>query len=229
MTIRVLLAAVLATAFAPSAVAQAPGPRIGILSTSGSFAAPILRANQMPFEAVANDVPGDSLARYRVVIIDNLFRLKDLNAAAFRSFVEKGGILVILNPQSDGFTKAWSPYEVYIGEYAIEGKITDRKHPLFRGFTSDKLDHFAESNGPFVGNCSFTEPGPEWKVLARHAKKSKNALVLEATYGAGRMILACVRFDLYNARPGPTRLGDNLAAYLKALTSSPPAAPRQAR
>lgn len=210
-----LVAVTAAIGIGPAAVAQTAAPvRIGIISGDlGSFAATILKNNQRPFEPINASLPADSLGRFDLIVIDNLFRLQDLNAAAFKGFVERGGVLVILNPKTDGFSKSWSPYDVFIGEHAVEGRITEKKHPLFEGFASDKLQDFATSNGPFVGNCSFTEPAREWKVLARHAKRGKNALILEAAYGGGHIILACTRFDHYNAKPGPTRLGDNLFRY----------------
>lgn len=205
---------------APTAAQSAP-VRIGVVSGPlGSFASTILTATRIPFEPITAKVPGDSLGRFGLVVIDNLYRLQDLNAPAFKSYVERGGVLVILNPKTDGFTKSWSPYEIFIGEFTLEAKIVQRKHPLFRGFPNDKLQDFADSNGPFVGNCSFTEPAPEWKVLARHAKKSKNAVIVEADYGKGHLLLACTRFDHYNAKPGPTRLGDNLFKYLIELAAA---------
>jgi hypothetical protein len=154
-------------------------------------------------------------------VVDNLFSLKDLNGAAFKDYIGQGGVLLIINPKVDGFSKSWSPYDIFVGEYAIEGRITDKKHPLFQGFTNDKLQDFAESNGPFVGNCSLTEPAKEWKVLARHAKKGKNALIVEASYLRGHVILACTRFDHHNAKPGATRLGDNLFRYAIGLVRAP--------
>jgi len=206
---------------AASVAAQTPTVRIGVVSGAlGSFATTILTANQIAFEPITAKVPGDSLGRFGLVVIDNLYRLQDLNAPAFKAYVEQGGVLLVLNPKADGFTKSWSPYEIFIGEFTLEARISDRKHRLFRGFTNDKLQDFADSNGPFVGNCSFTEPAPEWKVLARHAKKGKNAVIVEAGFGKGHMILACTRFDHYNAKPGPTRLGDNLFKYAIELATA---------
>jgi hypothetical protein len=125
-------------------------------------------------------------------------------------------VLLIINPKPDGFSRTWSPYDVFAGPFTIEGRIKNKKHPLFKGFTNDKLQDFATSNGPFVGNCSFAEPGKEWAVLAK-TKDGKNALILEAAYGAGRFLLTCTRFDHYNAKPGATRLGDNLFDYALSL------------
>lgn len=218
----VLVLAVL-TAFSarPVPAQTAAAVRIGIISGDlGSFAATILKNNQKTWESIKATLPADSLGRYDLIVVDNLYRLQDLNAAAFQRYVERGGVLVILNPKVDGFSKSWSPYDVFIGEYAVEGRIKEKKHPLFEGFTSDKLQDFATSNGPFVGNCSFTEPAREWTVLARHAKRGKNALILEAAYGTGHILLACTRFDHYNAKPGPTRLGDNLFRYAIGLAAA---------
>jgi len=218
MRLRRAFLLVLTLLWATSAAGQSADVHIGIVSgPMGSFAATILKAHQRPYDSITTKVPADSLKHYGVIVVDNLFRLQDLNAAAFKAYVEQGGVLVVINPKTEGFSRSWSPYDIFIGEYTIEARITDRKHPLFRGFPSDKLQDFADSNGPFVGNCSFAEPGKEWVVLAKHAKKGKNAVVMEATYGKGRVIASCTRFDNYNAKPGATRLGDNLIAYAMSL------------
>jgi hypothetical protein len=209
-----LAAALLALAAGP-VLGQAEGhpTRIGVIAGPlGSFAGLILPSLQIPFVKVSDKTPGDSLAAFDVLVIDNLFRLQDLNGPAVRAWVEAGGVLVILNPKADGFSRTWAPYDVFIGEAAREGKITERKHPLFEGLRDDKLKDFAESNGPFVGNCSFTEPAREWNVLAKHSN-GKNALILEAASGRGWILLACVRFDHYNAKAAPTRMGENLFRY----------------
>ena len=215
MTWPLLVGALFVTAAGP-VPAAIPAPdsiRIGVISGSlGSFATTILEARRIPFENVTDQVSGADLGSYGLLIVDNLFRLTDLNGPAFQRYVAGGGVLVVINPKPDGFTRAFSPYDIFIGEYVREGKIEDRKHPLFAGFTDDKLQNFADSNGPYVGNCSFTEPGKEWTILAK-PKKGKNALIVEAGYGKGWMILACTRFDFYNAKPDPTRLGDNLIDY----------------
>lgn len=217
----VALAMAIGTVTGP-ATAQPSPVKIGVVSGPlGSFAATILKNHQTGFETITPKVTGDSLGSYGLIVIDNLYRLQDLNAPAFKAYVERGGVLLILNPKVDGFSKSWSPYEIFIGEFTIEARIVDKKHPIFRGFTSDKLQEFADSNGPFVGNCSFTEPAKEWKVLAKHSKKGKNAVIVESTYGKGHFILACTRFDLYNAKPGPTRLGDNLFNYAIGLAGAP--------
>lgn len=208
-----LLALTLLSAAAPVRIGVVAGPL-------GSFAATILGSHQTPFEPITPKVPGDSLKNYGLIVIDNLFRLQDLNGAAFKSYVEQGGVLVILNPKSDGFSKTWAPYDIYIAEYTIEAKVVDKKHPLFRGLTSDKIADLADSNGPFVGNCSFAEPAKEWKVLAKHAKKGKNAVIAEADYGKGHVLIGCVRFDHYNAKPLATRLGDNLFEYAVSLAEA---------
>lgn len=192
--------------------------RIGIVNGPlGSFASTILKSHQTEFELITPKVPGDSLANYALIVIDNLFRLQDINGAAFKAYVENGGVLVVLNPKTEGFSRTWAPYDIFIGEYTIEARITDRKHLLFKGFPDDKIADLADSNGPFVGNCSFAEPGKEWTVLARHSKKKKNAVILEAGFGKGHLILACTRFDNYNAKPTATRLGDNLFRYAMTL------------
>lgn len=204
-----------------SALALAGPIRIGVVAGPlGSFAATILKSHQTTFESITPKVPGDSLKNYGLIVIDNLFRLQDINGAAFKSYVEQGGVLVILNPKSDGFSKTWSPYDIYIGDYTIQAKVVDKKHPLFKGFTSDKILELADSNGPFVGNCSFTEPAQEWRILAKHAKKGKNAVIAEADYGKGHMLIGCVRFDNYNAKPVATRLGDNLMNYVVELAEA---------
>lgn len=215
------LAAVAAAAFLapPPLPAQPPAVRVGVVAGAlGSFAANILPALEVPFQRISDKTPGDSLAAYDLLVVDNLFQLKALNGPAFRNFVERGGVLLILNPKADGFSRVWSPYDVFIGEPTREGRIVDRKHPIFTGFPDDKIQDLADSNGPFVANCSFTEPAREWRVLARHKDRKKNPLVLEAGFGRGHIILACLRFDHYNARAGATRLGDNLFRY--ALTIS---------
>jgi hypothetical protein len=38
-------------------------------------------------------------------------------------------------------------------------------------------------------------------------------VIVEAGYGKGWIVAACVRFDNYNAKPSATRLGDNLVDY----------------
>jgi hypothetical protein len=188
-------------------------PRIGVVSGPlGSFAATILKSHQQAFDPITNKTPGDSLGRFDLIVVDNLFKLQELNGAAFKGFVEKGGVLVIVNPKQDGFSRTWAPYDIYIGGFVREAKIVDKKHPLFKGFTSDKLEELADSNGPFVGNCHFAEPGKEWKVLAK-PKKGDGAVIVEAGYGKGWIVAACVRFDNYNAKPSATRLGDNLVDY----------------
>jgi hypothetical protein len=209
----------------PSAESRAPSTeiRIGIVKgTLGSFASTILTSHQTAFELITPKVPGDSLANYGLIVIDNLYRLQDINGAAFKTYVENGGVLMVLNPKADGFSRTWAPYDIFIGEYTIEARINNRKHPLFTGFTDDKIADLADSNGPFVGNCSFAEPGKEWTILARHAKKKKNAVILEAGFGKGHLILACTRFDNYNARPTATRLGDNLLNYAVGLAKARP-------
>lgn len=216
-----LACALLVTGASPSDPAPA-GPadsvRIGVISGPlGSFAATILEARRIPFEKLPNQLSSGDLGRYGILIVDNLFRLADLNGPAFQRYVSDGGVLVVINPKPDGFSRAFSPYDIFIGEYVREGKIANRKHPLFAGFKDDQLRDFADSNGPFVGNCSFAEPGKEWVVLAKPTK-GKNALIVEAGYGKGWMILTCTRFDQYNAKPDPTRLGDNLMEY--ALTKA---------
>lgn len=208
-------------ALALTATTPAAGPvRIGVVAGPlGSFAATILKSHQTPFESITPKVPSDSLKNYGLIVVDNLFRLQDVNGAAFKSYVEQGGVLVILNPKSDGFSKTWSPYDIYIADYTIEAKVVDRKHPLFQGFTNDKIAELGDSNGPFVGNCSFAEPAKEWKVLARHSKKKQNAVIAEADYGKGHILIGCVRFDNYNAKPIATRLGDNLFNYVVQLAA----------
>jgi hypothetical protein len=124
----------------------------------------------------------------------------------------------VINPKADGFSRTWAPYDVFIGEPTREARIVEKKHPIFEGFSNDKIQDLANSNGPFVGNCSFTEPAKEWTVLARHKDKKNNAVILEATYGRGRIILACTRFDQYNARAVATRLGENLFQYAIAVS-----------
>ncbi len=207
----------------PSAECRAPSAeiRIGIVKgTLGSFASTILTSHQTAFELITPKVPGDSLANYGLIVIDNLFRLQDINGAAFKTYVENGGVLLVLNPKADGFSRTWAPYDIFIGEYTIEARINNRKHPLFSGFPDDKVTDLADSNGPFVGNCSFAEPGKEWTILARHSKKKKNAVILEAGFGRGHLILACTRFDNYNAKPTATRLGDNLFNYAVGLAKA---------
>ncbi len=204
--------------------------RIGVISGPlGSFASTMLEARRIPFDTVTEKTPSGDLNGYDILIVDNLFRLTDLNGPAFQRYVAKGGVLVVINPKPDGFTRAFSPYDIFIGDYVREGKIEDRKHPLFDGFKDDKLQDFADSNGPYVGNCSFTEPGKQWTVLAKPTK-GKNALIVEAGYGKGWMILTCTRFDFYNAKPDPTRLGDNLIDYAmakaRAIHDSAAAKPR---
>ncbi len=195
-----------------------PPVRIGIISgPMGSFAATILKSHQIVFDTITSKVPGDSLPNYGVIVIDNLYRLQDINGAAFKAYVHQGGILLILNPKSDGFSRTWSPYDIFVGEYTIQGKIVDKKHPLFQGITSDKLEDFADSNGPYVGNCSLAEPAKDWRILAKHSTNGKNAVIVEAPYGTGHIVLACTRFDHYNAKPGATRLGDNLIKYVIGL------------
>lgn len=199
---------------APPAPGQQPTTRVGVVAGPlGSFAANILPALQVSYRSISDKTPGDSLMGYDLLVVDNLFQLKALNGPAFRSFVERGGVLLILNPKADGFSRAWSPYDVFIGEPTREGRIVDRKHPIFAGFSDDRIQDLANSNGPFVANCSFTEPAREWRVLARHKDRKKNALVLETSFGKGHIILACLRFDHYNARAGATRLGENLFRY----------------
>lgn len=201
----------LAATLAAPAAAQT---RIGVIAgPMGSFAANILTSRQIPFENVTTSLANDSLSHFGVLVVDNLFKLQDLNGPAFKRYVENGGVLVVINPKVDGFSRTWSPYEIFAGEYTIEAKIVQKKHPLFKGMTDDKLKDFANSNGPYVGNCSFPEPGKEWTVLAKNAKHGDNAVVLEAGYGKGWFILACTRFDHYNAKPDATRFGDNLFDY----------------
>lgn len=195
--------------------------RIGVVAGPlGSFAATIFKSHQTTFESITAKVPGDSLKNYGLIVIDNLFRLQDINGPAFKAYVEQGGVLVILNPKQDGFSKTWAPYDIFIAEYTIEAKVVDKKHPLFRGLTSDKIAGLADSEGPFVGNCSLAEPAKEWKILAKHAKKGKNAVIAEADYGKGHVLIGCVRFDNYNAKPMATRLGDNLMNYAVSLAES---------
>lgn len=210
----------LLTAMLSVAECRAPNAecRIGIVSGPlGSFASTILKSHQAAFELITPKVTGDSLANYGLIVIDNLFRLQDINGAAFKAYVENGGVLVVLNPKTEGFSRTWAPYDIFIGEYTIEARINDRKHPLFAGFPDDKITDLADSNGPYVGNCSFAEPGKEWTILARHSKKKKNAVILEAGFGKGHLIIGCIRFDNYNAKPTATRLGDNLLNYAISL------------
>ncbi len=194
--------------------ADSPPPvRIGVVSgPMGSFAATIFKAKQIEFETITPKTPGDSLGKYGLIIIDNLYRLQDINGPAFMAFVEHGGVLVIINPKQDGFSRTWSPYDIFIGGYTSQAKILKKNHPLFKGFNDNKLEDLANSPGPFVGNCSFAEPGKQWVVLAEQ-KKGDNAVILEAGHGSGWIILACTRFDHYNATPAATRLGDNLIEY----------------
>ncbi|MEO8448198.1 MAG: hypothetical protein ABI647_00315 [Gemmatimonadota bacterium] len=196
-------------------VAQTNPPRIGVISGAmGSFAATILKAHQTPFENVTAKLSTDSLSKYGLLVVDNLFKLQDLTGPAFKSYVENGGVLLIINPKVDGFSRTWSPYDIFVGEYTLEAKIENKKHPLFNGFTDDKLKDFAKDvNGPYVGNCSIAEPGKEWKVLAKQSKDGKNPVVVEAAYGNGWFIVTCTRFDQYPAKPAVTRYGDNLIAY----------------
>lgn len=204
----------------PSPVGPGDSVRIGVISGPlGSFAATILEARRIPFEKVRGQLSTGDLGRYDILFVDNLFRLADLNGPAFQRYVADGGVLVVINPKPDGFSRAFSPYDIFIGEYVREGRIVDRKHPLFAGFRDDKLQNFADSDGPFVGNCSFTEPAREWIALAK-AAKGRNALIVEAGYGKGWMILTCTRFDYYNAKPDPTHLGDNLIDYAVAKARS---------
>lgn len=220
LPVLIALAALLPPGPGRSPTAQEAPVRIGVVAGPlGSFAATILPSLQLGFERVSDKTPADSLAAYDLLVVDNLFRLQDLNGAAFKAFVDGGGVLLILNPKADGFSRTWAPYDVFIGEPAREGRIVDRKHPMFAGFTDDKIRDLADSNGPFVSNCSFTEPAREWKVLARHKDRKQNALVLEAGYGKGHVILACLRFDHYNSRAGATRLGENLFRYAIATTA----------
>lgn len=198
--------------------AQAKHPSVGIVSGDlGSFGATILTSQQVPFTKLPATVSGEGLKAYDVIVIDNLYRLKDLNGPAFRDYVGQGGVLVILNPKVDGFSKAFSPYDIFIGDYALEGRVVERKHPLFQGFPNDKIQDLASSNGAFVGNCSFVEPAKEWKVLARLPNGRKNPLIVEASWQQGHMLLSCTRFDNYNAKPAATRLGDNLFRYALSL------------
>jgi hypothetical protein len=188
--------------------------RIGVIAGPlGSFAATILPSLQIDYQKISDKTPSDSLIAYHVLIVDNLFRLQDLNGPAFKAFVEGGGVLLVLNPKADGFSRTWAPYDVFIGEPTREARIVEKKHPIFEGFSNDKIQDLANSNGPFVGNCSFTEPAKEWTVLARHKDKKNNAVILEASYGRGRILLACARFDQYNAKAVATRLGENLFRY----------------
>lgn len=218
----------LATLFAlagASAAAAAQDPvRIGVVAGPlGSFAATILPSLQLEYRRVSDKTPSDSLFAYDLLIVDNLFRLQDLNGPAFKAFVERGGVLLVLNPKADGFSRTWAPYDVFIGEPTREARVVDKKHPIFAGFSNDKILELATSNGPYVGNCSFTEPAKEWTVLARHKDRKNNAVILEAAYGRGRVILACTRFDHYNAKAVATRLGENLFRYAAAAAGSDPA------
>ena len=78
--------------------------RVGIVSGPlGSFASTILKSHQTAFELITPKVTGDSLANYGLIVIDNLFRLQDINGAAFKAYVQNGGVLVVLNPKADGF------------------------------------------------------------------------------------------------------------------------------
>jgi len=198
----------------PPAPAVQVETRIGVISGPlGSFAATILPSLQLDFDKLSDSSVADDLSHYDVLVVDNLYRLQDLNGDAFRDYVKKGGVLIVLNPKTDGFSRTWTPFDVFVGPPSREGRIVEKKHPLFESFRDDKLKDFAESNGPYVGNCSFTEPAKEWKILARDKDKKNNALILEADYGRGRIILACVVFNHYNARVGPTRLGENLFRY----------------
>ncbi len=197
-------------------------PRVGIIQAAGmgSFGATILAHRQTPFDTIPTSITGADLGRYDLIVVDNLFRLQDLNGPAFKAYVQNGGILLVINPKVDGFSRGWAPYEIFAGEHTVEARITDRKHPIFAGISGDKLTDFAESNGAFVGNCSLTEPAREWKVLARHAKLNRNAVIVEAAYGTGHVVVACTRFDHYDAKATPTRLGDNLFAYLLNLAAA---------
>jgi len=129
---------------------------------------------------------------FDVSVIDNLYRLKDLNGPAFRDYLGQGGVLVILNPKVDGHSKAWSPYDIFIGKYAVAARIVDRKHPLFHGWTNDRIENVASPNGAFVGTCAIVEPA----------------------------IVGCTRFDHYNAKPAATCLGGNLCRYSVSLAKS---------
>lgn len=193
--------------------------KIGVIAGPlGSFAATILPSLQIPYRKISDNTPSDSLTAYHLLIVDNLFRLQDLNGPAFKAFVQGGGVLLVLNPKADGFSRTWAPYDVFIGEPTREARVVEKNHPIFEGFSNDKIQDLANSNGPFVGNCSFTEPAKEWTVLARHKDKKNNAVILEAAYGRGRIILACTRFDQYNAKAVATRLGENLFRYAITLS-----------
>jgi hypothetical protein len=202
----------------PAAAVQDP-IRIGVIAGPlGSFAATILPSLQIDYARISDQTPSDSLLGYHLLIVDNLFRLQDLNGPAFKAFVEGGGVLLVINPKADGFSRTWAPYDVFIGEPTREARIVEKKHPIFDGFSNDRIHDLANSNGPFVGNCSFTEPAKEWTVLARHKDKKNNAVILEAVAGRGRIILACTRFDQFNARAVATRLGENLFRYAIAMS-----------
>ncbi|MHB1328444.1 MAG: hypothetical protein ACYC2K_09605 [Gemmatimonadales bacterium] len=198
-------------------------PRVGIIQAPGmgSFGATILAHRQTPFDTIPTSIGGADLGRYDLIVVDNLYRLQDLNGPAFKAYVQNGGVLLVINPKVDGFSRGWAPYEIFAGEHTIEARITERKHPIFAGITGDKLTDFAESNGAFVGNCSLTEPAREWKVLAKHAKLNRNAVIVEASSGSGHVVVACTRFDHYDAKATPTRLGDNLFAYVLKLAATP--------
>ena len=115
--------------------AQANPPRIGVISgDKGSFAAIILKAHETPFENVTAKLSTDSLSKYGLLVVDNLFKLQDLAGPAFRAYVEKGGGCSSY-PKVDGFP-GLVPYEIS-PRVTLEAKIEDRRPPVQR-LTDDR-------------------------------------------------------------------------------------------
>jgi hypothetical protein len=159
---------ILAALGAGRATAQ-PAPRIGIVSGDlGSFGGTILKSMQIPFEKITPKVPGDSLSHYGLIVVDNLFSLKDLNGAAFKDYIAQGGVLLIINPRSTGSREF--AFDIFVGEYAIEdgsrqgtrsSRVHQRQAPGFRRVERPCRQLFAD------------RAAKEWKVLARHAKRAR--------------------------------------------------------
>src|SRR5262245_50186140 len=73
---RVRISLLAALSFAIGTGRRVEAQRIGVVSGPlGSFAATILKARQLEFDPITSKITGDSLGRFGLIVVDNLYKL----------------------------------------------------------------------------------------------------------------------------------------------------------
>lgn len=134
----------------PGPSAAQTAPRVGIIQATGmgSFGATILAHRQTPFDTIPSSIAGADLGRYDLIVIDNLFRLQDLNGPAFKAYVQNGGVLLVINPRVDGFSRGWAPYEISRANTRSRRASPTASTPFSPGFPATSSLTLPNRTGP---------------------------------------------------------------------------------